>query len=259
VAASLLSRLARAGVNFALGLRATEVHPGFSTRDRLTVLTEGVEPDVQGCIRRHVRPGMTVVDVGANIGLLARHLARAVGPGGQVAAFEPDPANFAALRANLARFPQAVAVMAAISDQPGRFPFFLHPSSSAGNSLAQIAGAARVDVECLPLDAYLAQAGLARLDLVKLDVEGAEIAALRGMHGALAAHPEAGLLVEFAPANQRAAGHDAAALYDAIRAVRPGLAVLDGAGAGHRVDSLPALLGRLNRHGYANLYCTAAG
>jgi len=73
-----------------------------SPTDRLSYLVGTYEPHLQQAIRRYVRRGETVYDVGANLGYVSLSLAKRVGPTGHVAAFEPIPQNVELLRKNIA-------------------------------------------------------------------------------------------------------------------------------------------------------------
>lgn len=157
-------------------------------------------------IRRAVRPGMTVVDVGSNIGSYLSLLARLVGPSGRVFAFEPDPENYRRLQSVAARFPQVEAVQAAVSDRTGTLTFYLsddlnvdHRSYDPGEDRSEMT------VPSFRLDDYLGNE--IRVDFIKMDIQGAEWFALQGMKDVLARSPGVKLLFEFWPeALEQAAG-----------------------------------------------------
>jgi len=124
-----------------------------------------------------LRPGDCVVDVGANIGAFAVYAAqRARGP---LLAIEPHPANAAALRANLRAngAERAQVAECAVADAAGVLPLVLgapgttHRLGAAGN--APTAGGS-IDVRVATLPELLAEHGIARVDFLKLDCEGAE-------------------------------------------------------------------------------------
>jgi FkbM family methyltransferase len=168
---------------------------------------------VAGNIRMHrlmdaaVRPGGTAVDVGANVGYNAVYAALRVGPAGRVFAIEPAADNVAVLRENLARnaIGNVVVHEAAAGRTSERRDFYLRGDVSAVNSLfpdsmyGAVSGVARVRVERLD-DLVDGPA-----DLVKIDVEGAELEVLAGMPRLLA-NPRLTLIAEWHPRLQQAAG-----------------------------------------------------
>lgn len=136
-------------------------------------------------------PGATVFDVGANTGVYTM-AALAITPGARVHAFEPIAHISRALAANIAANGLSDRVRintCAVSDQPG--PVDMHvPDDTWGNATLSVAGfrGLRGHVErvnAVTLDAYVAIHDIARIDLLKIDVEGHEDAVLRGARGLL--------------------------------------------------------------------------
>lgn len=156
------------------------------------------ERDVIACIQRSVRTGDRVADVGANIGFYAALLAERVGAGGAVYAFEPEPLNFSRLTARTRRYPQVHAVAACVAEQAGTADLFLSPDLNVDHrSYPTDDQRRRVTVPALALDGFF-DAG-EQLRFVKMDVQGAEYAALRGMRTVLARSPDVVLLLELWP------------------------------------------------------------
>jgi FkbM family methyltransferase len=160
--------------------------------------------------KRIIRPGMTVVDVGANIGVYARFFAGCVGPGGRVVAFEPELQNVRLLRETVRRFPQVTVVHAAVSDKSGTLQLFIaddlnvdHHSYDSGD------GRGSVTVDAISLDDYFGDGS--RVDIVKIDVQGAEMGVLNGALKLLAKNPHLEMLLEFWPWGLRNAGASAEA------------------------------------------------
>jgi FkbM family methyltransferase len=174
---------------------------------------------VAGNIRLHrlldgmVRVGATVVDAGANIGYNTVHAARAVGRSGRIVAVEPAADNVRILRENLAlnALDNVVVHEVALGRTRESRDFFLRGETSAVNSLfrpsvyAAVTGIERVQV--VPLDDLVD----GDADLVKIDVEGAELDVLGGMTRLLR-HAGIQLIVEWHPRLQEAAGYSAGAL-----------------------------------------------
>jgi FkbM family methyltransferase len=150
------------------------------------------DPRMTDAIRHLVRPGMTAWDVGTERGWFTCLLACCVGKTGRVDAFEAFPGNQARLRANLALndFPQVRLHAAAVSDRAGTLRFeppsdaitgqaYLSDCSGVGY-LTETASPTAIEVPAVTLDEVADREKLTRLDFIKMDIEGAETAALRG-------------------------------------------------------------------------------
>lgn len=161
-----------------------------------------------------VRPGMTVVDVGANLGLYTLFMAGLVGPSGRVIAFEPDPDLVALLRENCASNGAAnvEAHGAALGSRPDRMVLQRIMLNSGNNHLGtQGRSPLRqpLEVEVAAFDSLLPGV---RPDFVKIDVQGWELNVLRGMEGTLK-EADPVIYLEFWPEGLRRAGNDPAELY----------------------------------------------
>jgi FkbM family methyltransferase len=163
-----------------------------------------------------LRPGMTVVDGGAHVGLYTLLGSRGVGPGGIVFAVEPDRYNLAALRLSAANAANVEIVPRALSDAEGVTTFY-ETRSTIGSSLIERAGAKAHSVETTSIDRLLAGRDLSSL-LVKLNIEGAEPLALRGMQETLARVDTVAILIEVNPPLLAAAGTDVDEMLGGLRA-----------------------------------------
>jgi FkbM family methyltransferase len=179
--------------------------PG-TRRIRLSVVAGNLR--IHRLLDRFVRPASTVVDVGANIGYNTLHAARCAGRRGRVVAIEPTPDNLAVLRHNVAAAGLgnvAIAPVAAGSAR-GTRDLFVRGDVSAVNSLypqscyASVTEVLRIPV--VPLDELCDGPA----DVVKIDVEGAELEVLEGMSRMLQA-PQLALIVEWHPLLQYLAGY----------------------------------------------------
>jgi FkbM family methyltransferase len=150
------------------------------------------EPAMQAAIRRFVRPGAVVYDVGANIGYVSMMLALVGGPASQVFAFEPLPSNLERLRAHIEmnHLQDRVRVLpVAIGERSGRSRFLVHASGGMGKlegsdgRRAHYNGA--IDVETLALDDFVCKLGNPAPSVIKIDIEGGETKAILGMQRVL--------------------------------------------------------------------------
>jgi FkbM family methyltransferase len=133
-----------------------------------------------------IRPGATVWDVGANVGLYALPSARACGPAGRVFAFEPIPRNADCLRRHLAlnTLQNVEVVEAAVGRQTGR----LRMVEGSSPSECHVDPAGALEVCAVGLDQWRMARGAPVPALVKIDVEGAEVDVLEGAQETLAGH-----------------------------------------------------------------------
>ncbi|MDA4118522.1 MAG: FkbM family methyltransferase [Thaumarchaeota archaeon] len=141
-----------------------------------------------------VKPGDVVLDVGAHIGSFTLKAAREVGPAGRVISFEPSSENFGLLGRNVAANSYANIRLynVAVGSQPGTARLQLHQrrgtNSLYAHSTSESVG--MEDVEVRTLDSVVRELNLARVDFMKIDVEGAELEVLKGAKEVLASfHP----------------------------------------------------------------------
>jgi FkbM family methyltransferase len=127
-----------------------------------------------------ILPGQVVVDLGANLGVFATRAAKRVGPAGRVLAVEPHPDNFRRLQGNARRngLVWLECVQAAAGDRDGETALFVH-ERGINHSIVRGSGES-VTVPLRTVDALVRERGLARVDFLKIDIEGAVPAALRG-------------------------------------------------------------------------------
>lgn len=151
------------------------------------------DPSMTQALRFLVREGDVACDLGTERGWFTLHLARLVGPRGQVHAFEAFPPNVAKLQANVElNGMHWVRVNGVGISDAVRTMYFEPPSADATQNLAYLdycggvgyltdaPGPRAITVPTTTLDEYVAEVGLERLDFVKIDIEGAEVAALEG-------------------------------------------------------------------------------
>jgi FkbM family methyltransferase len=133
------------------------------------------------------RPGWIVVDVGAHMGFYTVRAAALVGSSGRVIAVEPDLANYAILKRNIQQcnLTNVTAVNAALSDRDGIARLRIDDWASTGRVLIQDEGnsdfqSSAYVVKTMRLDTLTRELEIEKVDLVKIDVEGAEMLVLSG-------------------------------------------------------------------------------
>lgn len=151
----------------------------------LRILNGTYEGEQTRLFEQLLRPGGTVLDVGAHVGYYTLLASVLVGGSGRVHAFEPNPRNADFLRRHVRinRLRNVTVQQAAVSDRAAtaRFDF------GSGSGTGHLADAGALEVLTLRLDDYCAEHGLAPT-AVKIDVEGAEMSVLAGAAGTLARH-----------------------------------------------------------------------
>ena len=207
----------------------------FQAHDRLMVplITESGrwEPEESDQLRALLAPGMTFVDVGAHVGYMTLLGSQAVGPAGRVVAVEASPANVALLRANVAAngATNVEVLAAAASDHSGSVGLSLSPWNTGDNRAYPVPEMERVEVAAVRLDDVLRH--LERVDVVKVDTQGTDHRAIRGMAATLARCRPV-LVVEFWPLAITESGDDPAAVLDEYAAMGYEVRVLGGGGDG---------------------------
>jgi FkbM family methyltransferase len=131
--------------------------------------------------RLWLKPGMTVLDLGACYGAFSIVAARSVGPEGTVVAVEPIEDNLRCLEDNVAvrALQNVVPLLAAVGDRDGELTLHLG-NRMGGHSAVMLSGGREVAVPMRSIDSLVAELGLGRVDLIKSDVEGMEPELLRG-------------------------------------------------------------------------------
>lgn len=207
---------------------------------RSTLVLQEHEPGVRKVLAEELRPGMRVVDVGANVGYHALYAARLVGPEGKVWAVEPAEENLEYLRANLqenrgnglARVEVLPVAAGAVRERrrfqlrpdAGHHGFYDHPIETTVRE---------IEVDVVPLDEVIP----APVDLVKIDVEAGEAEALAGMERLLEQSPRVRVLVEWNPPLLEAAGRDPSEVPRWLTAHGFRLEVIEADGSRRRFDA----------------------
>lgn len=175
---------------------------------RSIILGETWEPYFTEILQKEVREGMTAIDLGAFIGLHALYLAKLVGPKGKVFAFEPHPYNYnlflKSIEAN--EYNNIIAIQKAVSDKIEKTTFFIDPNSPYGHTIYDPKdGWKSVEVETITLDEFFKDKDN-KVNIIKMDIEGAEMAALQGMKKILKKNRKLRIFTEFYPKRLESAG-----------------------------------------------------
>lgn len=159
---------------------------------------ENLETDL---VRKIIKPGDVVVDVGANIGYFTLIFAQLVGIEGKVLAFEPDEKLFQILTANIQNngYQNVALFNQGLSDQNSEAFLYLDEFNNLDNRIyASSSTAAKVEIKLVRLDDLIADYA-PEVDLIKIDIQGAETFAFIGMRDCLRNSPNLKIITEFWP------------------------------------------------------------
>lgn len=252
---------------------------------RIELLTNRHEPETVTQFKQLVKQGMTVLDIGAHVGYYSRLASDLVGPNGRVIAFEPHPRNFQYLERNTSSLTNITRLPVALAAEEGTAELYDYLMMSASGSLnydaqlrdTQLAQtsqndlAPRMDADFEPqiytvrtasADDLLAEQGIDTVDVIKMDIEGAELGALRGLQQTIAHSPNLALVMEYNPMGLQAFGHEPEAALREVRAMGfQNVHVIEASGSLTALSSdtaqIPELTQRLLEHmGVVNLLFT---
>ncbi len=167
-------------------------------------------------MKRILSAGDVVVDAGANIGVYSQFLSSCVGPTGVVHSFEPSPENFRRLQSATRKLANVRLSQAAVGECSGRSKLYVSDQLNVDHRTYETEGDSRpaVQIDVIALDDYFKPGQ--RVDLIKMDIQGYELHALRGANRVLADNPSAKLLLEFWPYGLKQAGTNWIELIDTL-------------------------------------------
>lgn len=175
-------------------------------------------------VEKFLKKGMVVIDAGANAGQYTLISANKVGPSGKVHSFEPSPRMFDELRfnVNLNKLDTTCELNNyALSDSAGtaqlsRYEAGKEVYGSLGNHCREDGGAiiGHDEVKTISLDEYIHKMKIERIDLIKMDIEGAELLALKGSQEILSRPDGPALIIEIADINTEGFGYKGMKIWD---------------------------------------------
>ena len=190
--------------------------------DRDLFLYGEKEPEDYELIRRLVKPGDTILDIGANFGFYAVSLAKALGTQTQVYAFEPHPHTFGRLSRHIALngLTNVQAYLVGLSDTVDLFEIRFEPQNTGGAYLAPPAALADTQrlVQVTTLDRFVQEHKLTRVDFVKVDIEGHEYRFLKGARDTLTRFLPP-MMMEFSPHHLARSGQSMEAMLAELKAI----------------------------------------
>jgi FkbM family methyltransferase len=132
-----------------------------------------------GFVRKNIQPGMTVLDIGANIGFYSILLSKLVGEKGHVIAFEPDALNFRHLLANTRKLANVTVHQAACGEKTEKLRLYLSDRFNVDHQTFDSGESRRyVEVQSVSIDDYLNNNE--KVDFIKIDIQGYDFYAIGG-------------------------------------------------------------------------------
>lgn len=159
-------------------------------------------------MKKRIKRGMVIFDIGANIGYYSLILARFVGETGKVYAFEPDPENYRLLVKNIKTngYKNIIAIQKAVSNKAGTINFYLSEEHRGDHRLYDSGDSRRViKVKATTIDRF--SNGKINPDVIKVDVQGAEFLVLLGMKKTIKRNKKIRIFCEFWPSSIRKTGY----------------------------------------------------
>jgi len=211
-------------------------------------------------MRSMIRPGMTVVDIGANIGYYTLIASRRVGNEGQILAFEPEPKTYEVLKTNIHanNIVNTQCFPLAISSHAGEERLFLSSENKMKHSLlSQDTQTDFIKVTTCTLDDFMEKRSISKVDFIKMDIEGAEGLALSGLIGTLQKLGPT-IMTEYAPERLQRLGQDPVEFIQMLQ--RIGYCVFEISQKDERLllicDVEDFIKNRFNYKIYTNLLCS---
>ncbi len=208
------------GQGISIQVQGIRLSGGVRDRSFLYRLQDGsFEPETIRLMLGVLRPGGVVLDVGAYLGFYSVLASRRVGPDGRVYAFEPERTNFAWLQRNvhINQCPNVVLHRKALSDRMATQTVYRNARDPSRSGLTPRDGWETKAVGEVDTGDHLVDAPA--VDVVKIDVEGAETSVLRGMKSLLTRSLNPTLFVEMNPAALKEAGGSPEELLQTLRSM----------------------------------------
>lgn len=181
----------------------------LDSKDSLRLsISEFHEPFETELVKKEIKSGYVVLNIGANIGYYTLIFAKLVGKEGKVFAFEPDPDNFALLKKNVEinGYLNVTLVQKAISNKTGKIRLYLSERSKGDHRICNLHdGRKSIEIEAIQLDDYFKNYN-GRIDFIKMDIQGAEGAAIQGMPLLLQKIKRTKMITEFWPSGLKKFG-----------------------------------------------------
>lgn len=166
---------------------------------KLEMLLGRYEQDTVALFKKIVKPGMVVFDIGAHIGYFTVLFSKLAGADGKVYAFEPDNGNFILLEKNTKKRKNVKIYRQAIADRTGGLTFYKIKNSTMCHTIIPTDNTDKVTVSATTIDDFILEQKIKIVNIIKIDIEGGEPLAFKGMSRFLAAAKNLSIIMEYNP------------------------------------------------------------
>ena len=166
-------------------------------------------------LKENIKKGDIILDIGANIGFYSKILAELTGEKGKVYCFEPDEINYNYFLQNTKGIKNISVHKKAVADQTKTIKLYTSKLLNVDHRTYKVDDYEKeISIDAVSIDDFVA--GAFKVDFIKMDIQGFELSALKGMTATLAANPNVKILTELWPYGLRAAGVSCMELIDFI-------------------------------------------
>lgn len=155
-------------------------------------------------LKKHIKPGDTVLDIGANIGFYATILSDIVGEKGKIHCFEPDTTNFNHLKKTTVSYKNIIINNKAVGPKTEKLKIYTSKELNVDHRTYKPEEYDQeIEIDAVSIDDYLKGA---KVDFIKMDIQGFEMEAMKGMKETLKNNPNVKMISEFWPYGLKKAG-----------------------------------------------------
>jgi FkbM family methyltransferase len=169
-------------------------------------------------LKEHIKPGDVVFDIGANIGFYAKILSPLAGPAGRVHCFEPDTINFKHLVKATKNLPNVILNHNAIGPKTESIKIYTSKDLNVDHRTYKPEEYDQeIDIDAVSIDDYVKGLDDKKVDFIKMDIQGFEMQAIKGMLNTLRGNPSIKMISEFWPYGLRKSGSSLIEYFNYLR------------------------------------------
>ena len=166
-------------------------------------------------LKKIIKPGDSVLDIGSNIGFYAKILSSFTGKEGKVYCFEPDSTNFNYLKKNTQGIDNIILFNNAVSDKADTLKVYKSKLLNVDHRTYPVNNYDSVEeIESVSIDALLKDKTIPKVDVIKIDIQGYELTAFNGMKELLSTNNSLKIIAEYWPHGFKRAGTSAVEFYN---------------------------------------------